>query len=395
MPENDLKQYTILFIGETPDLLKVFTGNPNHFKVVVAENGLKALSRLDSGDHFDAIVSEVNLKGINGFELIESIRNQKTHLKLPFILIHHQRDQNLKRKAFESKIDDFYDTKLNADDVYHRITFLNTFKKHFSTEVTPQTKQSEYKIPWMKRLFDILVSSFALLVLSPIMLLAMLAIRLESKGKVYYTSKRVGTGYRIFDFYKFRSMRTDADSMLKDLKHLNQYDEEANAIKSDEPCPKCAQLPEGQKCSPGLFTEGKEICEYWYYEQKKTRSQAAFVKIQNDPRITKVGHFIRNTSIDELPQLINVLKGDMSIVGNRPLPLYEAEMLTSDDWSERFMGPAGITGLWQVELRGKKGKMSEEERKALDNQYARTYSFIGDIKLILRTIPALFQKGNV
>ena len=120
-----------------------------------------------------------------------------------------------------------------------------------------------------------------------------------------------------------------------------------------------------------------------------------FIKIKDDPRVTKVGKFIRNTSIDELPQLLNVLKGDMSIVGNRPLPLYEAEMLTSDDWSERFMGPAGITGLWQVEKRGKKGAMSEEERKALDNQYARTYSFWGDIKLILRTIPAVFQKENV
>lgn len=395
MPENNNTQQTILYIGETPEMLKVFTGKPNQFKVVVAENALKALSRLDSNDQFDAIISEVNLKGIDGFELIDSIRNQKLQLNIPFILIHNKPDQDLKRKAFKSKIDDFYDNEPNAEDLYRRIVFLNTFKKHFSTDKTPQKKLGEYNIPWNKRLFDILVSAFALLLLSPIMLLAMLAIRLESKGKVYYTSKRVGTGYKIFDFYKFRSMRVGADNMLKDLKHLNQYDEEANAIKPDEPCPRCAKLPEDQLCSPGLFSEGKEGCEYWYYEQKKIKNQASFVKIQNDPRITKVGHFIRNTSIDELPQLINVLKGDMSIVGNRPLPLYEAEMLTSDDWSERFMGPAGITGLWQVELRGKKGKMSEEERKALDNQYARTYSFIGDIKLILRTIPALFQKGNV
>jgi lipopolysaccharide/colanic/teichoic acid biosynthesis glycosyltransferase len=108
-----------------------------------------------------------------------------------------------------------------------------------------------------------------------------------------------------------------------------------------------------------------------------------------------VGKFIRNTSIDELPQLFNVLKGDMSIVGNRPLPLYEAELLTSDDWSARFMGPAGITGLWQVELRSKKGEMSEEERKSLDNEYSKNYSFWGDIKLIFRTIPALLQKESV
>ncbi|MCK9451185.1 MAG: sugar transferase [Bacteroidales bacterium] len=232
--------------------------------------------------------------------------------------------------------------------------------------------------------------------MSPILILVAAAIWLESKGKVFYTSKRVGTGYKIFDFYKLRSMRIGADAALKDLKHLNQYDLDApkDAI-NPEDCPRCSALPEGEFCSEMLYAEGKKICEYWYFENRKQKAASTFIKIKDDPRITKVGKLIRNTSIDELPQLVNVLKGDMSIVGNRPLPLYEAEMLTSDDWSERFMGPAGITGLWQVEKRGKKGQMSEEERKALDNQYARTYSFWGDIKLILKTIPALFQKENV
>ena len=103
---------------------------------------------------------------------------------------------------------------------------------------------------------------------------------------------------------------------------------------------------------------------------------------------------MRNTSIDELPQLVNVLIGDMSIVGNRPLPLYEAEKLTTDRYALRFMAPAGITGLWQVEKRGK-GAMSEEERLMLDNDYAKNHSFFYDILLILKTIPALFQKESV
>ena len=136
------------------------------------------------------------------------------------------------------------------------------------------------------------------------------------------------------------------------------------------------------------------MSEQEYIEIKRKQQAGTFVKFKNDPRVTKVGAFIRNTSIDELPQLINVLKGDMSIVGNRPLPLYEAEQLTSDDWGERFLAPAGITGLWQVEKRGK-GEMSEEERKSLDNKYAKDFSFWNDIKLILKTIPALFQKENV
>ena len=114
--------------------------------------------------------------------------------------------------------------------------------------------------------------------------------------------------------------------------------------------------------------------------------------MENDPRITKVGRFIRKYSIDELPQLINILKGDMSIVGNRPLPLYEAELLTSDEHIDRFMGPAGLTGLWQVEKRGEAGKLSAEERKQLDIKYAKTFSFWLDIKIILKTVTAFIQK---
>ena len=119
------------------------------------------------------------------------------------------------------------------------------------------------------------------------------------------------------------------------------------------------------------------------------------MKFVNDPRITKVGKIIRKYSIDELPQLFNILKGDMSVVGNRPLPLYEAEQLTSDQYIDRFLGPAGLTGLWQVEKRGNDGKLSAEERKLLDIYYAKKYSFWLDIKIIFKTFTAFIQKENV
>jgi lipopolysaccharide/colanic/teichoic acid biosynthesis glycosyltransferase len=202
----------------------------------------------------------------------------------------------------------------------------------------------------LKRVFDILISSLVLLIASPLFLLIALAIRIESKGSVFYISKRAGKGYKIFDFYKFRTMFVGADEKIAEFSHLNQY----NAGLSEP---------------------------------------TVFFKISNDPRITKVGAFLRNTSLDELPQLLNVLLGSMSLVGNRPLPLYEAATLTTDDWAKRFMAPAGITGLWQIKKRGKED-MSVEERINLDIDYANKYNFAYDLWIMANTPSALFQKAN-
>jgi lipopolysaccharide/colanic/teichoic acid biosynthesis glycosyltransferase len=143
-----------------------------------------------------------------------------------------------------------------------------------------------------------------------------------------------------------------------------------------------------------MYDDKKMVCEKILLAKKESNQDSAFIKIKDDPRVTKIGKFIRNTSIDELSQLWNVLKGDMSLVGNRPLPLYEAERITTDKYALRFLGPAGITGLWQVEKRGR-GAMSEDERLSLDNDYVNNFSIWFDIKILLRTIPALFQSENV
>ena len=248
-------------------------------------------------------------------------------------------------------------------------------------------------MPLGKRFFDILFSSLALIGLSPLFLIVYLAVKMESKGPAFYYSLRVGTGYTIFKFYKFRSMYTGADARLKDLKHLNQYNNVESAIENENS--RMAAIDLAVDGQPLLYADGEVLTEEQAKRKKKAKEGATFIKVKDDPRITKVGKFIRNTSIDELPQLVNVLIGDMSIVGNRPLPLYEAEKITTDQFSLRFLAPAGITGLWQVTKRGKGGEMSEEERMELDNSYAKQYGLWSDIKLILRTIPALLQKENV
>ena len=394
MENQMLTKFNVLYIGSDNTIIDQFVNEPDKFEFVSAENGLLAISLLEN-KQFDVVLCENNLPGMKGFEIHKLLNSNNKFKNIIFFLIVHEVSIKTKEKAIKEKVDDYYVAPLNITNLYDRIRFLLDFKHRISKPSTEPQVGKEYKMPFIKRAFDIIVSGTILIILSPLLLFVALLIRLESKGKVYYISKRVGTGYKIFDFYKFRSMSTDADKQLLDMKHLNQYQSEViedEDIDLDEKCPECERL--GKFCSPILHIEGRKICENQYLKIKRKDSKSAFIKIKDDPRITKIGKFIRNLSIDELPQLINVLKGDMSIVGNRPLPLYEAELITSDRWSKRFKAPAGITGKWQVEKRGR-GEMSEEERKELDNAYADKNSFLGDIILILKTIPAVFQKENV
>ena len=290
-----------------------------------------------------------------------------------------------------------------------KILFISDRESILFDDEAPKYKILKFKIPVWKRLFDIFFSGLAIIILSPIFILTAIAIKLESKGPVMFKSKRVGTNYTIFDFLKFRSMYIDAEERLKDLsKDHNQY-----AEKEEEGEHKTITAPLGDEAEQDMLDMGMEsemmisdeeimligddfvVAESDFNKKKVEDINNAFVKIENDPRITKVGKFIRKYSIDELPQLFNILKGDMSIVGNRPLPLYEAEKLTADSSIDRFMAPAGLTGLWQVEERGKGGNMSAEERKQLDITYGQTYNFMLDMKIIFRTLFAFVQKDNV
>jgi len=345
-----------------------------------------------------AIVSKSDILGKYGVNLIDSFNKRKIK-PIPILLIGKHLDKNLRKIALSAGITDFFVRPANIEHVETRLNFLinnwaDLQNKLDKKAITP------YKTPAGKRAFDLFFSGLALLFLSPVFLLVYISIKLESKGPAFYYSYRVGTGYRVFKFYKFRSMYVNADRRLKDLKHLNQYNIDAAANgtekegKNNTTISLCNDCLSYGKCQFPLYADKIRWCEKQYIDSRKTNSGSAFFKIKDDPRITKVGNVIRNLSIDELPQLWNVFIGNMSIVGNRPLPLYEAEKLTTDKYALRFAAPAGITGLWQVEKRGK-GDMSEEERLALDNTYAQNHSLINDVKLIFKTIPALLQKENV
>jgi len=340
-----------------------------------------------------AILSQSEAIAPNGVYLHETFRKKKFP-DVPYLLISNRVTDNTMRICMDTGIADVFRLPLKKEALETRINFLVKNWTTIKTKISP-SKVEVYEVPKIKRVFDIFFAGLALLCLSPFLLLIIIIMKLESKGPVFYYSLRVGTGYRVFKFYKFRSMYVDAEKRLKDLVHLNQYggkEDLAGVIDAQVLCDHCIKNNSG--CQRILYADNHSWCEKHYLNHRKAFSGAAFFKLKDDPRITKVGKFLRNTSIDELPQLWNVIIGDMSIVGNRPLPLYEAEKLTTDKYAPRFKAPAGITGLWQVEKRGK-GAMSEEERLMLDNAYAENHSFRQDMLLILKTIPALFQKENV
>lgn len=255
------------------------------------------------------------------------------------------------------------------------------------------TNINVFKLPLWKRIFDVLIASVALIILFPLLIAVSIAIYIEDKGTIIYSSKRAGTNYEIFDFLKFRSMYMDADKRLQTLENLNQYSDSDSMYDSKTLTEENAEIFFGD--DDVLIADDFIVQEKQYQNHMNSKTDNAFNKLSKDPRVTRVGRFIRKYSIDELPQIINILKGDMSIVGNRPLPLYEAELLTKDDSIDRFFGPTGLTGLWQVEKRGHSGKLSAQERKDLDVYYANNFSFLLDMKIIFKTFTSFIQKDDV
>ncbi|PAW61896.1 MAG: hypothetical protein B9S34_15940 [Opitutia bacterium Tous-C1TDCM] len=192
-----------------------------------------------------------------------------------------------------------------------------------------------------KRVMDIVVSFTLLVLLSPLLIAFAVAIKFSSPGPIFFIQKRVGMNKRIFHLYKFRSMFIDAEKRRRELAHLNEMD-------------------------------------------------GPVFKIKNDPRITPLGHFIRKTSIDELPQLLNVLIGEMSLVGPRP-PI--PEEVDRYDWlyRKRLSIKPGITCLWQISGRN---HISFKQWMELDQTYIKNWSLWLDIKILVKTVPAvLFQRG--
>jgi lipopolysaccharide/colanic/teichoic acid biosynthesis glycosyltransferase len=201
-----------------------------------------------------------------------------------------------------------------------------------------------------KRALDITVALAALLLLSPVLLVTWLLVRLSGSGDAVFRQPRVGRDGVLFVLYKFRTMHADApDDVHREYVR--------RSLAADRPAAYGTR---------GLY------------------------KLANDPRITRVGALLRRTSIDELPQLVNVLRGDMSLVGPRPALPYEVEMF-GPDYAARFRVPPGLTGLWQVSGRN---RLTMRQGLELDLEYVRRHGLLLDLTILLRTVPAVLRIGS-
>jgi lipopolysaccharide/colanic/teichoic acid biosynthesis glycosyltransferase len=379
--------FNVVYIENDAQRIAAFTQTFSQMvNLTVVYSREEAIGWLKQEQSVDLIVINDALGGLKFLDVIESTRME---YKFATILLNQDASVDINVQAEGQPTIDVF--PLDFDEITFR-TRLSYFirKKQYSVDTLSADNSSELRMPFGKRLFDVVVSSGILLVISPILAVVAILIRLDSKGPVFYKSKRIGMGYQPFYMYKFRTMRTGADKLIGSMASQNMYNSAVPEQAPDERCEECVSA--NRACQDPLFQDNQQVCGVQI--RRIQQGKATFMKFKEDPRVTRLGKFLRNTSIDELPQLLNILKGDMSFVGNRPLPPYEAEKLTRTAYARRFAAPAGLTGLWQVTKRGKAG-VSDLERIQLDALYAKTFSFKTDLIILIRTVKAVFQKENV
>jgi lipopolysaccharide/colanic/teichoic acid biosynthesis glycosyltransferase len=357
-PLFETKKFEFFYIGKKTAIIdNLIQSFECGYAAENPEQAKTMLKRLVASGNIPAVIfADASLGSSQLLPFSQFLQNSKHLAQLPFILEGSAlATTDIKKLHSEHFADDLVSVnEFDAVRLLQKVKFWRKIKHRISKEQQPLSEDfapiDNTPSEFIKRIFDIFISMFMMVALSPIFLLVIIALKIESRGPVFYVSKRAGRGYNIFNFYKFRTMVTSANDKISDLSHLNLY----NPLREDGP---------------------------------------VFIKIDNDPRVTRLGAFLRKCSLDELPQLLNVFKGDMSLVGNRPLPLYEAATLTTDEWAKRFMAPAGITGLWQIKKKNKY-KMTAEERINLDINYADKSNFLFDLWIMANTPSAVIQRTN-
>ena len=330
----------------------------------------------------EAIICAYRYLDGNAITFIQQLQINRSYRDIPFIVISEDSISHSKEELLRYGIDDWFLLSDSQENILNRLTFLIAYKHRYIQLKTTQA-QFDYTLPRYKRIFDLILSSLALVVFAPLMGLIALLIKLESHGPVLQVSRKVGRAYKIFDFYKFRTTKV-----------LPEHTGFGKPLSKEDRIPNTETIKQCLSCAlyerPCVFPthDGREIlCGKTHHSLRKEQIPA------QKGKTTRLGRWLRRSSLDEIPQLLHVLRGEMSIVGNRPLALDEAEELTRDEWAERFAAPAGITGLWQVKSRFN-GELNGLSRKEIDRAYAQKASLWMDIKILFMTIPALFKRTD-
>jgi len=298
------------------------------------------------------VLLDIHLPGLNGLEILRQIRQVDRMLYLPILLVTAESSIAEKRKGFEAGADDFIVKPYNREELLLRINaHLRRYRqsseadRHLPEEVVriplvigrPKSGLFKKGFRFSKRLFDLTACLFTLPLTLPVLFAIAIAIRLDAGGPALFTQERTGKNGRRFKMFKFRTMVENAEELKTTYAHLNEL-----------------TWPD--------------------------------FKIENDPRITRVGRFLRKSSLDELPQLFNIILGDMSLVGPRPTSF------TADTYklwqTERLEVRPGLTGLWQVSGRS---HVDFVERVELDIEYIERQSWHLDLKILWQTLTAVVQ----
>ncbi len=306
------------------------------------ELGYRILGYLESDSQF-------NQNKINGYSCLGNFEDLKEVIDKKVV------DEVFIALPIKSKYSEIKTAISQLEEQGVVVHILSDFFPHHLARIQPQEFQgfpllSLHSAPvfhWrteLKRIIDFGIAMVLLILFMPLFAIIAIIIKLDSKGSVFFTQERMGYSKRRFQMVKFRTMGTDAEARMKEIEHLNEKD-------------------------------------------------GAIFKIKNDPRITRVGKYLRKSSLDELPQLFNVLLGDMSLVGPRPLSVRDALRLEESWQKRRFSIRPGMTCLWQISGRS---NLSFEEWMALDLEYIDTWSLNLDWWILLKTIPAVITaKGAV
>ena len=296
------------------------------------ELGLKIIGYLD--DFKDEIEQNKGPQIIGNISDFLSI-SRREFINKVFITVHHD------GKAFLRLLEQARELRVAVQVVPHGFELMRGNFSKYNIGFIPILEYCDsqlYSKQAGKRIFDFLAGLILLIIFSPVMLILMIIVKLDSSGPAFYLSKRYGRGGRIFNMYKFRSMTQDADKTLKTIKAKNEVD-------------------------------------------------GPIFKMKKDPRITKVGRILRKYSLDELPQILNVFKGDMSLVGPRPLPIAQVEREDIRQLKRLEVRP-GITGLWQIRGRS---DISFKRLVRWDVWYINNWSFWLDFNILLQTIPVVIK----